>query len=117
MSDLRLWDEIPLDERKVILKKQQEWLKNLKVGDMVCDCRYKHIKVKAFSEERYAPKWIEKIFYPLLGKDRYYRFEAWLCSHESLSMLYDKQLVLEDDRYCSAVNCCSPVDHEDNHYE
>ena len=29
----------------------QEWIDNLKVGDMVCDCRYKHSKLIAFDGE------------------------------------------------------------------
>lgn len=30
-----------------------EWAKTLKVGDVVCDCRYNHFKIKSLSGEGY----------------------------------------------------------------
>jgi len=32
-------------ERQQIMEKLVEWAKSLKVGDIVCDCRYRHIKI------------------------------------------------------------------------
>ena len=30
-------------------EKKKEWAKSLKVGDVVCDCRYKHLKIAEIS--------------------------------------------------------------------
>lgn len=89
-----------------------QWVKSLQVGDMVCDCRYKHLrimKIDDFFELRlpnflrrlltYFPPNIEyvmsKILMPLLGR----------------SELLMRDLILEDGQSCSAYHCCDPVDH------
>jgi len=40
---LRLAGYVPEEEKQVEDKKK--WAKSLKVGDVVCDCRYKHLKI------------------------------------------------------------------------
>jgi len=60
-----MWDNTP------------EWFDDLKIGDLVCDCRYKHVKVV-----------------------------GWTVSGSG-----DYDLDLEDEMFCSARHCCSPVDH------
>lgn len=64
-----------------------EKAKLLKVGDVVCDCRYQHLKITSITP--YAP-----------NDDG----EVW-----------DYDLVLEDGSNCSAIHCCSPADHAWRH--
>lgn len=67
---------------------QEEWLKSLKVGDVVCDCKYRHLKIIDIFEEEHD------------------------------GMLWDKLLTLENNQSCSALYCCGPVNHEEKiHYK
>lgn len=68
-------------------EKRMEWLRSLKVGDVVCDCRYKHLAI----------------------------VELWDLTDED--GLYDKRLKLEDGAHCSAYYCCDPHDHDWPHPE
>lgn len=93
------------------------WWKSLEVGDEVCDCRYKHLKVVDIQREFisrpfvdfyvYTPDWfplfLDDIVWFLQGLVPTYR--EWI----------DSILTLEDGANCSASNCCDPVDHSWNH--
>jgi len=61
----------------------EKWVKDLKVGDMVCDCRYKHCKITSFTVSGSGDK--------NLQVDGGY-------AGSGIS--------------CSARHCCGPVDHE-----
>jgi hypothetical protein len=97
------------------------WIRSLKVGDIVCDCRYKHVAILSLKEE-WAPirlEWIRNI----IGA-------KWMpnCIFDFLDMLYekicikfnymevvDKDLILEDGSGCSAMCCCDSPDHTWSH--
>lgn len=60
----------------------EQWILDLRVGDTVCDCRYKHLKIIRIDEDIIRGKHV------------------------------DRSLQLEDGSNCSAKHCCSPADHE-----
>jgi hypothetical protein len=94
--------------------KRRIWLRSLKVGEVVCDCRYKHLKIAeierhywAFSPlSRFLPSWL-----PLWVDDAWHRVAYAL----GFTTLGDCDLVLEDGAHCSAIACCHPADHEWEH--
>ena len=63
--------------------------KKLKVGSVVCDCRFRHIKIRAISPYR-----------PGGGKR---------------GRVVDFDLVLQDGSRCSAVHCCDDASHKLKH--
>jgi CxxC motif-containing protein (DUF1111 family) len=67
---------------------QKLWIKQLKVGDTVYDCRYQHVKIKEF-------------------RPRHRRGVAW----------YMLNVTLEDGFGASLSNCCSPANHKWPHPE
>lgn len=87
----------------------------LQVGDVVCDCRFLHLKVSSL-EERLQPN---PSFYRLFRWLLYLPFLdgafLWLDGHWPSTGLVDKDLVLEDGACCSAMSCCSTVPHEWEH--
>lgn len=94
-----------------------EWMRRLEVGDIVCDCRCKHLKIVEIEECWVAPRgklycfltprWLPNYFYHRLA-----RLHAWLSRIFEWEILHDVDLKLEDGAYCSAMHCCSPPDHE-----
>jgi hypothetical protein len=92
--------------------KQLEWIKSLKVGDIVCDCRGKHLRIAALEEEycNPIPKWLCSLIYSERLKLEYsFILEGFfqkIFSKILAPELYDKTLCLEDGAYCSAKNCC-----------
>lgn len=94
-----------------------KWLQTLRVGDIVCDCRYKHLKIAKIDEE-YFPRfhrYIVLICYNDLFSARMtdYAYEkiSSLFKLLNLKKLSDIQLTLEDGSMCSGFHCCSPPDH------
>jgi hypothetical protein len=89
-----------------------EWIKSLKVGDIVCDCRGKHLKIETIEEEycNPIPKWLFELIYSEHIKIEYsFILEGFLQKVFSKILapkLYNKTLCLEDGAYCSALNCC-----------
>jgi len=80
---------------------KDEWIANLKVGDMICDCRYEHHKVV-------------KIEYDKQGKAKYlelddgHSFDAWACcdpaeGHEHW-IVYLLRCKKDDSLYCGITN-------------
>lgn len=96
-----------------------EWVKTLKVGDYVCDCRYKHLKIAALKDEHlpWKPLFVVNIVY----SDHVPRFlahtfeDAWEYCVEQLGiqMLTDRDITFDDGTTCSAYHCCGPVDHDE----
>ena len=62
--------------------------KKLKVGSVVCDCRYRHLEIASILPHRPG------------GKD---------------GKVTDFDLVLKDGSHCSAVHCCSDKNHRWKH--
>lgn len=89
-----------------------EWIKSLKVGDIVCDCRGKHLRIAALEEEycNPVPKWLCSLIYSERLKLEYsFILEGFfqkIFSKILAPELYDKTVCLEDGAYCSAKNCC-----------
>jgi len=90
---------------------RNRWIKSLKVGDVVCDCRYRHLKIVDLTEERWPPTFIEKAICHI-PNEKIINFLYWMCDVLRISILFDKTLTLEDGNSCSAVYCCEPVDHD-----
>lgn len=85
----------------------REQMLSLKVGDVVCDCRFKHLKIVEIHEEWWSsvPKWL--LWTPL--------FLHGLIEHFVPETLHDKRLVFEDGQSCSALNCVHAVPHDWEH--
>lgn len=90
------------------------WVKRLRVGDTVCNCSYRHLKIVGIRDEIYAwkPDLVLKIVYndlaPMWIEDAW----EWFCEKLGLHALADRWLLLENGRGCNARACCHPHDHE-----
>ena len=99
----------------------QQWLENLSVGDTVCDCRYKHLKITEIGEEYIPPKWTSLFlanWLPLILFDAFANLRDFITDKWGKFLgwkLWDKTLVLEDRSTCSARACCNPADHSPKH--
>lgn len=92
--------------------------KKLKVGDIVCDCRYRHIRIKEV-EDVYSnggifrtlmlrtPTWLPDFLY-----DNLCDFFDWAAERFGTQELVCVDLTLEDGANCSAVRCCNLPDHK-----
>lgn len=88
----------------------------------MCDCRFKHLKIKEikFEYTENVPIFIYQLLdYIPPRKLSYALNEAvrWVFCKLGLMRLYDASIVLEDGMCCSAVYCCDPPDHEWKHEE
>jgi len=95
---------------------KMHWVTSLKEGDIICDCRYKHLAIKEISEDRWRtiPDWMVRLCLALpawIGD----RLEIMLLKLFGKDKLHDKLLILEDGQSCSAFNCCDPADHPRAH--
>jgi hypothetical protein len=94
-----------------------EWWREIQVGDEVCDCRFNHIKVVEIHKEyirrpyfffyKYTPSnmpdWLDDLLWWAQGL--FPSREVW----------NDSTFVLGDGYRCSAVYCCDPVSHTEEH--
>lgn len=117
---------------------KDQWIQELKVGDTVCDCRFRHVQIREISHVDYqltydrqiryilffgwlpeswdANKWyLEKVSIPTIDfmLDRVYEpIRTLLIKKGVFCKVFDKELVLVDGACCSARYCCDPVnDH------
>jgi hypothetical protein len=99
-------------------QKHMKWVKSLKVGDVVCDCRYYHSTIKEIHPVRYG--WMPGLVWSLINADwihhdiSYWIDVQWdkLTNRLKLTELHDYNLTFEDGYGCSAFNCCGPIDHD-----
>ena len=102
-------------------RKRMNWIKSLKVGDIVCDCRYKHLKIKEITNEyrlaipvsvyivfSYFPRWVERILCMMV---------EGIFHKLNLTEIRDRQIIMEDGHGCSADGCCDSPDHIWKHDE
>ena len=94
-------------------------VRQLKVGDLVCDCRYKHLRIKELTP-RYMTweSWIARqIIFCKLWPQRFTdALEiAWrkITNVLGIKEFIDYDVMLEDGNCCSAFHCLSAVDHEE----
>lgn len=91
--------------------------KKLKVGDTVCDCRYRHIRIKEIeygynkggifrSLMLWTPDWLPELIYNNLTD-----LFDWAAARFGNEELVCVDLTLEDGANCSAVHCCNLPDH------
>lgn len=105
------------DDQEYNEKSQYEWMKNLRVGDTVCDCRFKHITIASIHESYIVkfPNWLKNIVFADWMPFRIGNFLDDLFCMISRKIgnieLSDKDLVLEDGAHCSAMHCCNPPEH------
>jgi len=97
-----------------------EWIRQLKVGDRVCDCNYDHLKIVAITDEYFPwrPWFFWLVFHlslPSKVLDWYENIWYAICAKMGWKELMDRSLTLEGGRQCSANHCCDPVEHEWNH--
>jgi hypothetical protein len=100
------------------------WMRSLKVGDIVCDCRYKHLAIKEIKDDvcPARPQWLLNIIYweywpTFLDRTLYYLDDIIEKLYIKFGWVevYDKALFLEDGGGCSAMNCCDRVPHSWHH--
>lgn len=96
--------------------KKEKWMESLKVGDTVCDCRFKHSVIKEIHDSRWKqlPTTILRILMAIPGM---WRVEPFITMVFGRIRLMDRVLLLEDGTRCSALYCCDPPDHKENHPE
>ena len=120
------------------------WAKTLVVGDTVCDCRFRHMKIAQLDEEYHhtnfsAPiirlifkvyglvpvknkhsEWVDEhildpIVFFLIDNIILDRVDPWLLKVGLTDRrTVDFTIVLEDGAQCSAMHCCDPADHEES---
>lgn len=105
---------------------KEAWIDSLKVGDTICDCREKHIKIIEFNDTRYIHKpWLVKqiIYWSFLPDEFIDKYmpdwwmtkleDSWvtLCNKLNIYVRYDRdQVKLEDGSNASLWHCCSPIE-------
>lgn len=82
---------------------------HLQVGDVVCDCRFRHLEVKGIKELWCTTRSLARLFW--WAPDRMWDFLEKIWPQE----LYNKHLTLEDHNQCSAKDCCDVVPHDWEH--
>lgn len=105
------------DTRKVKLS----WAKSLKVGDTVCDCRFKHLKIKSVSDNTVVrmPDIVKRILFsdwmPMRISDWIDDIFCKVSRKIGNVEVVDRTLVLEDGANCSAMHCCDDACHTWEH--
>lgn len=101
---------------------KRSWMESLKVGDQVCDCGLRHLKIVNVTEcwmpvpsnlfLKLTPDWLpDKLWHWI------WQVHDFVCRKLNLMSLVDKDLILEGGYHCSAMSCCDPIDHEWKHDE
>jgi len=95
------------------------WAASLQAGDIVCDCRYNHVKIIKTEQciidfplldvyralmFNWTPYWVERLLWKL--QRRFIPHKIYI---------NDYLLTLEGGRQCSAMDCCDPADHPEKH--
>lgn len=95
---------------------KEEWMRSLEIGDFVCDCRCRHLRILAIEELWLAPNppyWARCIIWndyiPISWSFAMDRFYNWICKKFNVKILVDKKLILEESARCSAISCCDMV--------
>jgi hypothetical protein len=90
------------------------WVKGLKVGDVIRDCRQRHVRISRIETDSIVPiaEWVRAILYAswlpfFIGNLLDYLY-CWAAHKLGKVEVVDRSLVLEDGAYCSAMNCCDP---------
>jgi hypothetical protein len=98
-------------------KEKMEWIKSLRVGDTVCDCRLRHIKIKSITNDTVVkfPRWLRNIIFanwmPMVIGNLMYDVVCWISRKANRFEIADRTIVLEDGAQCSAMHCCDKDDH------
>ena len=96
-----------------------QWIKNLKVGDLVCDCNYNHVPIIELHKElSLKPFWLKLMgILPSFVWNITWMFllDDFLHHNKWTTNFYDYTLVLKGGAVCSARHCCHPVPHEWDH--
>jgi len=82
-------------------------VRRLKVGDFVCDCRFKHLKVIAIFPERFPKSRWEWLY--RLAPWRWWKDVLDWCG---LSWIYNLDIEVEDGSSCDFRQCCNLVPHD-----
>ena len=96
------------------------WVRRLKIGDVVCDCRFKHLPIKKLDPcfVVWFPRILRNIVFADIMPEK---LSDWLDDHwcslmHKLGLLEctDYNITLSDDRQCSAMDCCTPIDNHNS---
>ena len=97
-----------------------QWIRDLKEGDVVCDCRFKHIKIKSIENcpaPGQFPSFLCAEWIPIWIFDILLEIHEWCCKKFNYIYIYDRNFILEDGSRCSALHCCDSTDHIWEHPE
>lgn len=88
-----------------------EWIRTLKPGDTVCDCRFRHAPIKTIKFDRASRDWVRKILWllPNLVADRI-QLGLWGRKVWGFTSVIDAEIEIDDGWHCSARHCCDPID-------
>ena len=98
-----------------------QWMNTLQVGDTVCDCRSKHLKIATIEEHRAVrfPRWLRNFVFadwmPTRLSDLLDNLFHWVSYKVGNVELIDKTILLEDGQHCSVMNCCDPITNHSEH--
>lgn len=105
-------------------KKKLVWIKTLQIGDVVCDCRFKHLRISTIIDvnrqgmDRVSSWFIrhlgflpDLILFDVIDRFIHLRPVASILNYVAGDKLIDRDLILEDGMHCSAIHCCDPADH------
>jgi len=110
-----------MDQLNKHINQKLKWMRSLKVGDLVCDCRYLHKKIINISERKmvWYPRIVRMIMFHQHMPDKISDFfdDVWDFTFRFLGIteVVDKDLTLEGGSCCSAMHCCDDADHEWEH--
>jgi hypothetical protein len=93
-----------------------QWIRDLKVGDRVCNCRYEHLTIQSIEDEAWpvrAPHWLEALTDMLPSAIRTWIWRAieWVQWSMDHVVITDRLLKLSDGSEYYAKPCCSPDGH------
>lgn len=97
------------------------WVRELKPGDLICNCRFEHLRIQDIIDQQYnwEPQlWRNFCFaswMPFKISDFLDKAWHWAIGKLGIKILIDRQLLLSDGSYCSAMDCCNPVAHAWSH--
>lgn len=100
---------------------KKEWIRQLRVGDKVCDCRYEHVEIQEITDDMgvWRPWIYRQIIFsdwmPITFTDLIDGIWEWIGKRLGIMILVDRTLILKDGNSCSAKHCCDPVEHEWEH--
>lgn len=96
-----------------VWKTKLHWVKSLKVGDPVVDCKGEVSRIKEIVKFLIVPRWFYRLIrflpLPVWEKVEMFADDHW---PKKWRTWVDSDLLLENGVWCSGVNCATPPDEQ-----